>query len=122
VSGVQIVGSDLRLVETVIGRMSYGRAAGAGLVTGAWFGLLIGMLLGFFGNADQDPGWATLLLLGFLWGAVFGIVYGLLAHAATRGRRDFSSRSKLVAAQYEVTCPIAQSVDARELLAQMPAS
>ena len=122
VSGVQIVGSDLRLVETVIGRMSYGRAAGAGLVTGAWFGLLIGMLLGFFGNADQDPGWTTLLLLGFLWGAVFGIVYGLLAHAATRGRRDFSSRSKLVAAQYEVTCPTTQSAAARELLAQMPAS
>ena len=119
VSGVQIVGSDLRLVETVIGRMSYGRAAGVGLISGAWFGLLVGMLLGLFANPDQDPSWSMLLLLGLLWGAVFGIVYGLLAHAATRGKRDFSSRSKLVAAQYEVTCPVAQVTEARELLAQL---
>jgi hypothetical protein len=120
VSGVQIVGSDVRLVETVTGRMSYGRAASAGLISGAWFGLLVGMLLGLFANPDQDPSWTTLLLLGLLWGALFGIVYGLLAHAATRGRRDFSSRSKLVASQYEVTSPVDLAVEARELLAQMP--
>jgi hypothetical protein len=121
VSGIQIVGTDLRLVETVTGRMSFGRAAGAGLVSGAWFGLLVGMLLGLFANPDEDPGWATLLLLGLLWGAVFGIVYGLIAHAATRGRRDFSSKSKLQAAQYEVTCPAADAETARSLLAQMSA-
>jgi hypothetical protein len=122
VGGVQIVGSDLRLVETVIGRLTYGRAAGAGLVSGAWFGLFVGLLLGLFANPDEDPSWSTLILLGLLWGAVFGIVYGLIAHAATRGRRDFSSRSKLVAAQYEVTCPTELADEARTLLAQMPTS
>lgn len=120
VSGIQIVGTDLRMVETVTGRMSYGRAAGAGMVTGAWFGLLIGMLLGFFANPDQDPNWTTLLLLGVLWGALFGIVYGLLAHAATRGRRDFSSRSKFEAAHYQVTCPLPIAGQVRQALAEMP--
>jgi hypothetical protein len=120
VSGIQIVGTDLRMVETVTGRLSYGRAAGAGMVTGAWFGLLIGMLLGLFANPDQDPSWTTLLLLGLLWGALFGIVYGLIAHAATRGRRDFSSRSKLEASQYEVTCPVEIAGRARQTLAEMP--
>jgi hypothetical protein len=120
VSGIQIVGSDLRLVETVTGRMSFGRAAAAGMVSGAWFGLLIGMLLGLFANPDQDPGWVTLLLLGLLWGAAFGIVYGLIAHAATRGRRDFSSRSKLEAAQYQVTCPVPVFGQIRQALAEMP--
>jgi hypothetical protein len=120
VSGMQIVGREVQLVETVTGRMSYGRAAGAGMVTGAWFGLLIGMLLGLFANPDQNPSWVTLLLLGLLWGAIFGIVYGLIAHAATRGRRDFSSRSKLEAARYDVTCPASVAGRARQLLAEMP--
>ena len=120
VSGIQIIGRDVQLVETVTGRMSYGRAAGAGMVTGAWFGLLIGMLLGLFANSDQDPGWTTLLLLGVLWGALFGIVYGLIAHAATRGRRDFSSRSKLEASRYDVVCPAPVAAQARQLLAEMP--
>ena len=122
VSGIQIVGRDVQLVETVTGRMSYGRAAAAGMVTGAWFGLLICMLLGLFANPDQDPSWLTLLLLGVLWGAMFGIVYGLIAHAATRGRRDFSSRSKLEAARYDVICPAGVAGKARQLLAEMPAS
>ena len=74
VSGIQIIGRDVQLVETVTGRMSYGRAAGAGMVTGGWFGLLVGLLLGLFANPDQDPSWVTLLLLGILWGAIFGIV------------------------------------------------
>lgn len=120
VSGIQIVGTDLRMVETVTGRMSYGRAAAAGMVTGAWFGLLVGMLLGLFANPDQDPGWTTLLLLGVLWGALFGIVYGMIVHAATRGRRDFSSRSKMEASQYEVTCPVPVAGKARQTLAEMP--
>ena len=122
VGGVQIVGSDLRLVETVTGRMSYGRAAGGGLFGGAWFGLLIGMLLALFGSPDQSPGGATLVFIGLLWGAVFGIIYGLLTHAATRGRRDFSSRSNLLASAYEVSCPVASAEQARVLLAEMRAN
>jgi threonine/homoserine/homoserine lactone efflux protein len=120
VSGIQIIGRDVQLVETVTGRMSYGRAAGAGMVTGAWFGLLVGMLLGLFANPDQNPSWVSLLLLGILWGAMFGIVYGLIAHAATRGRRDFSSRSKLQAARYDVICPAPVAARARQMLAEMP--
>ena len=120
VSGIQIIGRDIQLVETVTGRMSYGRAAGAGMVTGGWFGLLVGLLLGLFANPDQDPPWITLLLLGILWGAMFGIVYGLIVHAATRGRRDFSSRSKLQATHFDVTCPVSVAGKARQLLAEMP--
>ena len=122
VSGIQIIGREVQLVETVTGRMSYGRAAGAGMVTGGWFGLLVGLLLGLFANPDQDPSWVSLLLLGVLWGAMFGIVYGLIVHAATRGRRDFSSRSKLQASRYDVTCPVSVAGQARQLLAEMPTS
>src|SRR5690606_21961957 len=39
VKQVSIVGSDLRTVERVTGKMTYGRAALAGAASGAWFGL-----------------------------------------------------------------------------------
>src|SRR5215510_6341987 len=38
-----IVGTNLRLVENVLGRMTTGRAAIAGAASGAWFGLFIGL-------------------------------------------------------------------------------
>ena len=43
VERTSIVGRDLRLVETVTGRLNWGRAALSGLATGAWFGLLVGL-------------------------------------------------------------------------------
>src|SRR6202042_2737760 len=48
VSKLDIIGSDLRLVERVTGRLTKARAAGAGAIAGMWAGLLIGLLLGLF--------------------------------------------------------------------------
>ncbi|MFD0854435.1 general stress protein, partial [Actinomadura adrarensis] len=85
-----IIGSDLKMVETVLGRLTSGRAAMAGAGSGAWFGLLIGLLLTLF---TTERGAMPLLLLGaVVFGALFGAVFGFIAHAATRGRRDFTSR------------------------------
>jgi len=43
-----IVGNNLRQVEKITGRLSWGRALTAGLASGAWFGLFVGLLLGLF--------------------------------------------------------------------------
>ena len=53
VQHVTIVGTDLRMVERVTGRLSYSRVALAGLATGAWFGLFVGLLLSIFSTSDQ---------------------------------------------------------------------
>ena len=45
---VSIVGNDLKMVERVTGRLSYPRVALSGALTGAWFGLFVGVLLSFF--------------------------------------------------------------------------
>src|SRR5437660_1216317 len=69
-----IVGTDLVLVEKVLGRLTTGRAALAGAASGAWFGLLIGLLLGIF---SVSAWWALLLtglVIGALWGAAFGAI------------------------------------------------
>ncbi len=112
-----IVGSDLRMVETVFGRLTYGRAALAGAGSGLWFGLLIGLLLALFtaNHASMLP----LLLGGVLYGAAFGAVFGLIAHALTGGRRDFTSRSQIVAAHYDVVADPAVADDAKNRLIKL---
>src|SRR3712207_4233044 len=45
VSKVSIVGNDLKTVERVTGRLTYGRAALAGAASGAWFGVFFGLLI-----------------------------------------------------------------------------
>lgn len=116
VENVTIVGSELQMVERVTGRLNYGRAAAAGAGSGAWFGAFVGLLLGIFAS---DSNVFLLLLAGAIYGAVFGAVFGLAGYAATRGRRDFTSRSSIVAGRYDVLCAAQQAEQARELLARL---
>lgn len=114
VEHVSIVGVDLRSVEVVLGRMSWGRAALSGLAMGAWFGLLIGLFVSLFAAAQTST--VTLILLGLLYGAAFGIVFGLVSYGFTGGKRDFVSRSQLVASRYQVLVDPSHVGQARQLL------
>src|SRR6185312_1414634 len=99
VENLDIVGSGLRLVERVTGRLTNARAAAAGAASGAWFGLFIGLLVGLFTSGHSFLAVAaTGAALGVLWGAAFGYV----AHASTKGQRDFSSVRGLVATHYDL--------------------
>ena len=53
-------------------------------------------------------------------GALFGVVWALVGYAATRGQRDFSSVTSVVATKYEVLVEHKVAAQARELLAQLP--
>ena len=116
VQHVSIVGSDLKMVENVLGRLTRGRAALAGAASGAWFGLFVGVLLSAFGS--NSNGFA-LVVSAMLYGAAFGAIFGFVSHAMTRGKRDFTSRNKIVASSYEIRCVWAQADDARAVLARM---
>lgn len=110
-----IIGTDLRLVENVLGRLTTGRAALAGAASGAWFGLFIGLLFGLFSTSS----WFGVILAGLLIGAAWGAVFGAIAHAATGGRRDFASRSSIQAGQYAVVTDAEVADQARSLLVQL---
>jgi hypothetical protein len=110
-----IVGTDLRLVERVLGRLTVGRAALAGAASGAWFGLFIGLLFAIF----SVSAWWAVLLVGLVVGAVWGAVFGAIAHAVTGGRRDFTSRSFLDAGQYAVNVDAEYADQAKQLLTRM---
>ena len=115
-----IVGADLRLVEKVTGRLTRGRAAGAGAASGAWFGLLFGLFIGLF--ATTGTALIVLMLYGLVFGAVAGAVIGFAGHAATGGRRDFTSMTGLAATRYEVLVDPEGAQEAERLLSQVPAA
>lgn len=116
VEDVTIVGVDLMLVERVIAKLSWGRVLGTGAVSGAWFGLLIGLLLNMFGTqgVSYQP-----ILVGLLSGVLFGAVFAAISYALTKGRRDFSSSSQLVAGRYDVLCQPRSAEKGRDLLAKL---
>jgi len=119
VQHVSIVGSDLRMVENVLGRLTRGRAALAGAASGLWFGLFVGVLLSVF--ADEGTNVLGLIVSALVYGAAFGAVFGFVGHAMTGGKRDFTSRSKIVASAYELRCTWAEADKAREVLAGLTA-
>ena len=112
-----IVGTDLKQIERVTGRLTTGRVAGAGAASGAWLGLLIGLIFSLF--SDKNNSIATVLGT-VLMGLVFGLVWTLIGYAATRGQRDFSSVKQVVATKYEVLVEHKFLAKAQELLAAMP--
>jgi hypothetical protein len=85
---------------------------------GAWFGLLLGLFVSLFARGDGST--FSLVLLGLLYGAAFGIVFGLLSYAFTGGKRDFTSRSQITAQRYDVVVDSAVIGQARQILGINP--
>ena len=117
VQNVLIVGTELKQVERVTGRLTWGRVISAGAASGAWLGLLIGAILSIFADGSSV---VVTILGGIAFGVAFGIISGAFGYAATRGQRDFSSVSRIVATRYEVLVEHKVAAQARELLAKLP--
>ena len=111
-----IVGTDLKRVERITGRLTTGRVLLGGALSGIWLGLFIGLVLALFAAGDL---WAP-VLAAMAFGAFFGAVWAAAGYAATRGRRDFSSVTQVVATRYEVLVEHKVAGQARELLARLP--
>ena len=114
VQQVTIVGVDLMQVERVTGRLSWPKVLGGGVLTGAWLGLFIGLLLGFF---SPSP-WGA-LITGLVAGVIFGLITSAIPYAMARGTRDFSSTMQLVAGRYDVLCDPQNAEQGRDLLARL---
>ncbi|OXM52031.1 glycine zipper family protein [Amycolatopsis thailandensis] len=119
VERVAIIGSDVKLVEQVVGRLNYGGAALRGAGSGALTGLLIGWLFGVFNWFTPLLAAFTLAVYGLVFGAVIGAVFGLVTHALQGGRRDFASVRAMTPTRYEVVADEEVAGDAKNLLAKM---
>ncbi len=113
VKQLAIVGTDLMSIERVTGRMSYGRAAGAGALSGLWFGMFLGLLFFIFSPSDQSFG---VLFAALLLGAGFGMLFGLVTYSINRRRRDFTSVMQVAAGRYALIVDPGLGARAREIL------
>ena len=111
-----IVGTDLRQVERVTGRLTWGKVLGGGILSGMWMGLFVGLILTLFGSEPQ----VGLLATAVAGGAVFGLIWAGLGYSMTRGRRDFTSVRQVVAPKYALLVEHKAFDEARETLSRMP--
>ncbi len=117
VQQVTIVGVDLMQVERVTGRLTWTKVLGGGVLSGAWLGLFIGLVLGFFSPSSAGA-WGA-LMTGLVAGVFFGLITSAVPYAMARGTRDFSSTMQLVAGRYDVLCDPQNAEKARDLLARL---
>jgi hypothetical protein len=118
VEHLTIVGTGLRYVEQVSGRLTNGRATALGTGYGALLGLFWGLLFGLFFTVDSGSFFGV-LAYSLIVGVVFGAVAGLLGHLVSGGRRDFTSTSTTRADRYEVQVDEDFADSAEKLLANI---
>lgn len=111
-----IVGTDLKQIERVTGRLTYGKVTAGGLLSGIWMGLFVGLVVSLFSDGSST---IAIILGTMLFGAVFGLLWALAGYAATRGQRDFTSVSQVVATRYEVLVEHKYAEQGRQILATL---
>ncbi|WP_233265399.1 general stress protein [Leifsonia sp. AG29] len=116
VDKVSIVGSDLKSVERVTGKLTWGRVALAGAASGAWMGIFFGLLLIIFSPTVSF----AFVLAAVLIGAGFGVLFGIVSYAINRRRRDYTSVMQVIATSYSVLVDSELGNRARNLLHGAP--
>ena len=113
VKQLSIVGNDLKTVERVTGKLTWGRVALAGAASGAWLGIFFGLL--FFIFSPEGAG-LPFVFAAVLMGAGFGMLFGVVSYALNRRRRDFTSTMQVMASNYQIIVEAALVNKARNLL------
>ena len=117
VENLAIVGTDLKTVERVLSRKTWGTVASQGAMQGLGTAFILFFIMLLF-----LPG--VPLLQALLWALAISVgisvVFALIGYAMTRGKRDFNSVQQIVATRYEILCEHKVAQSAREVLARMP--
>lgn len=111
VQNTLIVGTDLRLIERVTGRKTWGRVILGGALSGMWMGLFVGLLFSMLSS-----NWLSTIFSSVLLGAVFFTVWAVIGHAMSGGQRDFTSMTATVPMHYELLVEHRNVMDARRIL------
>ena len=114
-----IVGTGLKTVEQIAGRLTTGRATLLGAGQGAMLGLLFGLLFGLFFEGSAFFG---VVAYGLVAGLIFGAIFGAIGQAMQGGRRDFASVQTMQAERYELQVDHEVSAKAKQVLAELPAA
>lgn len=95
---VDIVGSDLHMVESVLGKLTPARVAASGAGRGLTWGLLMALMTMLMFQ-ELPP---IIPMMAIVFGVLGGIVITIIFWAASRNTRSFSARAQLVAGRYAI--------------------
>ncbi len=117
IKNLAIVGTDLKLMERVTGRRTWGTVLGQGVMSGLSTGFIVAIFMMLLVPSEN---FLSQLLVALLIGVGIGLVFSVLGYGLTRGQRDFTSITQTVATKYEVLCEHKVVAQAREMLARAP--
>ena len=113
---LSIVGTEVNLVERVIGKIGYGRAALSSAMSGSWLGVLAGLVFVIVSPTDV----ITPIVAGGIIGAGIGMVVGMVLFTlAGSNRRSYRSMQHIIAQSYRV---VVEPEAHQQALAAMKAS
>lgn len=115
VGNLVIVGTDLKLVERVTGRRTWGTVLLQGVQSGISTGLIVGLIMMF---VSPGGNFVMLLLTALMIGMLIGIAFAALGYSMAGGKRDFNSITQTIPSRFELLCEHKVAGDARNLLAQ----
>ena len=118
VAKLSIVGNDLKTVERVTGKQTYGRAALAGAASGAWLGLFLGLVFILF--TPPSPEQFGVVGAALLIGAGFGMIFSIVTYTISRRRRDFTSTHQVLASNYQIIIDPELTAKAQQALLEHP--
>lgn len=110
---VSIIGTDLKTVESIRGKLGYGRVALSGALTGAWLGMFLGLIFGATGTGEEAV-LLTNVAAGIVIGSGIGMLLNVIRFSMTKNRRGFISGQMVVAKKYEVVVPKEQLTAAKK--------
>jgi len=109
---IAIVGSGLRSIERVTGRLGYATAARSGAINGLLLGLFFSAIF-VLGN----PSVQISVFVGVLFvGIALGMLLSLVTYALVRRRKDFASVMQVLADHYDVRVQPSSIHRARQVL------
>ena len=114
-NALSIVGSEPRVVERILGRVGYGRAALSSAMSGSWLGLLAGLVVVILSPDD----FATPIIAGVVIGAGVGMLTGiLLLTFSSRLQSRYRSTQGIIAAEYKVVVEHSESAMAHTAITE----
>ncbi|WP_331712167.1 general stress protein [Agrococcus carbonis] len=115
-AGLAIIGNDLKLVERIVGRLTWGKVAMRGALRGLGFGAFMGLMFLLF-----VPEAVGSVLVFPLLGLAFGILLSVVQHSIVRRKRDFASTQQVLASRYDVVAPQESAGRAMHIIGQRQA-
>lgn len=108
---VSIVGTDLRTVERIRNRLTYPSVALRSAIQGAFFGMMLGILMTLIDPAGS--GIQILYTVGL--GVAVWVLFGVIGHAMRKGR-GVNSVQQLVPSNFDVVCEFETAAQAKQVL------